>query len=63
MSNGIGKITPISNWQSKKNVCCYFCGETRSVKYTVDLLNIYGDRVLTVDACNGCVRRLTNNER
>ena len=34
------KIKP--DWQNKKNTCCYFCGTTRSVKYEIDLLNVYG---------------------
>ena len=46
------KVKP--NWQKEKNTCCYFCGTTRSVKYEVDLRNVYGGRVLTVDACNKC---------
>lgn len=52
MSNRI-KFNP--NWRENKNVCCYFCGDTRSVKYTVDLCSSDGERVLTVDACNRCV--------
>lgn len=47
------KLNP--KWRENKNRCCYFCGETRSVKYFVDLPNIYGERVLTVDACNKCI--------
>jgi hypothetical protein len=43
------------NWTHRKNDCCYFCGETRSVKYIVNLFNENGERVLTVDACNRCV--------
>lgn len=46
------KLKP--DWQKENNICCYFCGTTRSVKYEIDLLNVYGDRVLTVDACNKC---------
>ena len=46
------KIKP--DWQKENYTCCYFCGTTRSVKYEIDLLNVYGDRVLTVDACNKC---------
>ena len=49
------KITLNPKWRESKNNCCYFCGETRSVKYLVDLPNIYGERALTVDACNRCV--------
>ena len=46
------RINP--DWQKQKNVCCFFCGNTKSVKYEVDLNNVYGNRVLTVDACNKC---------
>lgn len=50
-------------WKEEKNTCCYFCGEMRSVKYTVDLCNVFGKRILTVDACNRCVLSLNKNER
>ena len=56
------KITLNPKWRENNNVCCYFCGETRSVKYLVDLPNIYGERALTVDACNRCAL-LMNNEK
>ena len=46
------KIVP--NWQNK-NVRCYFCGETRSVKYTVCIEEYdYHD---TVYCCNQCALR------
>lgn len=51
----INGVTYNPKWLENKNVCCYFCGETRSVKYKVDLYNANGERVLTVDACNRCV--------
>ena len=59
----IPKIRPNPNWRENKNRCCYFCGETRSVKYLVDLPNIYGERVLTVDACNRCALLLINENK
>ena len=54
------KLNPF--WREEKGTCCYFCGTTRSVKYTVDLCNGFGARVLTVDVCNRCVL-LLNNEK
>ena len=51
------------SWQENKNVCCYFCGEMRSVKYTADLCNVFGKRVLTVDVCNCCALLLNEDER
>lgn len=59
----IPKIRPNPNWRENKNRCCCFCGETRSVKYLVDLPNIYGERVLTVDACNRCALLLINENK
>jgi|GEM_PF-2232387 len=62
-------VTYNPKWRERnKNVCCYFCGETRSVKYTADLHNIFGERVLTVDVCNRCApiimhERSNNNDR
>ena len=50
----MGEMKLKPDWQKENNTCCYFCGTTRSVKYEIDLLNVYGDRVLTVDACNKC---------
>ena len=59
----IPKIRPNPNWRENKNRCCCFCGETRSVKYLVDLPNIYGERALTVDACNRCALLLINENK
>ena len=57
------KITYNPNWAHKnKNTCCYFCGETRSVKYVVDLYNPYGSRALTVDCCNRCALMLDTDK-
>ena len=49
-------------WRENKDRCCYFCGNTRSVKYTVDLLNVFGGRVLTVDVCNLCVLLISDEK-
>ena len=49
------KIIP--NWKEKK-FRCHFCGETRSVKYTVYLeeYDFHDD----VPCCNKCALRLAN---
>lgn len=57
------KLTYNPKWRENKNVCCYFCGETRSVKYTVDLCNHSGERVLTVDVCNRCTYKVTRRKK
>lgn len=49
-------------WRESKNTCCYFCGETRSVKYIADLCNYFGKRVLTVDVCNRCAPKLNRHK-
>jgi hypothetical protein len=49
-----GRLKYNPEWKKEENVCCCFCGNSRSVKYLVDLLNPFGERVLTVDACNKC---------
>lgn len=46
-------------WREEKNTC-YFCNKTRSVKYIVDLCDVFGGKVLTVDVCNRCVLLLNN---
>ena len=48
------KIRENPQWKENKNVCCYFCGTTKGVEYFVDLPNVNGERVLTVDACGCC---------
>ena len=46
------KIIP--DWQNKQ-LRCYFCGETRSVKYTVEVKStVYKDKAQRVCACNKC---------
>ena len=46
------KIIP--NWQEKK-LKCYFCGETRSVKYLVEEFDRFqADEPFEVCACNKC---------
>lgn len=44
----------IANWRNK-NLKCYFCGETRSVKYTVEIFNpVISDNSTKVCCCNKC---------
>lgn len=45
----------IEDWVNKRNKC-HFCGETRSVKYQVEIMTNNGMK--TVCACNKCA--LTN---
>lgn len=47
----------IPNWQ-KKNLCCHFCGETRSVKYEIEVFDpVISDKSTFVCVCNRCVLR------
>jgi hypothetical protein len=51
-----GSIKPIPDWH-KKNLVCHFCGETRSVKYTMKVLVIdplLGTDTKEVCCCNKC---------
>jgi transcription elongation factor Elf1 len=43
----------IPNW-SKKKLTCHFCGETRSVKYELEIHDFTSDIHKTVCACNKC---------
>lgn len=62
MKKGVGNIKPIPNWYKAMSNRCYFCGETRSVKYFVELNNVDGKCALTVDACNRCVLRFMRKD-
>lgn len=42
------------NWLQNKGARCYFCGETRSVKYFAEMINEDGKWVMIMDACNRC---------
>ena len=44
----------IENWQNK-DLRCHFCGQTKSVKYTVELTEYEGTK--EVPCCNRCVLR------
>jgi hypothetical protein len=43
----------IPSWNTKQ-LTCYFCGETRSVKYEFELHDFESDSLKTVCACNKC---------
>ncbi len=43
----------IPNW-SIKQLTCYFCGETRSVKYELEIHNFESPIPKIVCACNKC---------
>ena len=52
----------ISNWQNK-NLSCYFCGETRSVKYETEVLDpVISDKPTMVCVCNKCALRYTDQQ-
>lgn len=54
------KIIP--NWQDKL-LRCHFCGETRSVKYVVELKGAVCDnKPLEVCACNKCALIHSNDK-
>ena len=54
------KIIP--NWQDKL-LWCYFCGETKSVKYIVELKGaICDNKRLEVCACNKCALIYSNDK-
>ena len=51
----------IPNWH-KKNLRCHFCGETKSVKYTMEVLDPVVDYKPTkVCVCNKCALKYNNN--
>lgn len=55
----------IPDWQNKK-LRCHYCGEERSVKYTVEVFDpVLDNKPTTVCACNMCARRYMpdNTER
>lgn len=44
----------LPDWQNK-NLRCHFCGETRSVKYTVRIFDpVISERPTEVCCCNKC---------
>ena len=50
----------IPNWQ-RENLRCYFCGETGSVKYELEIHDFESDIPKVVCVCNKCV--LSRNKR
>jgi hypothetical protein len=52
----------ISNWRNK-NLRCHFCGETRSVKYTMKIFDpIVDSKSTEVCVCNKCALRYIDKE-
>ena len=52
----------IENWQDK-NLRCHFCGETRSVKYTMKIFDpVVDDKPTEVCVCNKCVLQHNDNK-
>ena len=48
----------IPDW-NKKNLRCYFCGETRSVKYATEIHDpAFLDGSVKVCVCNRCVAKI-----
>lgn len=48
------KLRLIPNWH-ERNLICHFCGETRSVKYSMQVYNpIASNNVTEVCVCNKC---------
>jgi hypothetical protein len=48
----------IKDWRKKK-LKCYFCDETRSVKYIIEVLDpVVSDTPIKVCICNKCALRL-----
>lgn len=50
----------IPNWQYR-NLTCHFCGETRSVKYELEIHDFESNIPKVVCACNKCA--LARNKR
>jgi transcription elongation factor Elf1 len=52
----------IPDW-SNKNLQCHFCGATKSVKYTMEVLNpVVDNKPTEVCVCNKCALRYNNKE-
>lgn len=55
------KIKSIIPIEKRKNCRCHFCGETRSVKYTTEIIDpVVDSKPTEVCVCNKCI--LTHNE-
>lgn len=47
----------VENWD-KKNLRCYFCGETKSVKYSIEIFDpVLAENPTRVCVCNRCAMR------
>ena len=51
----------IPDWNTKQ-LTCYFCGESRSVKYELELHDSESENSKTVCACNKCALIHLNSE-
>lgn len=60
--NAVGSIKLIPDWQNR-NIRCYFCGSSKSVKYEKKIFDPVLDdtKPSTVYICNRCA--LTHNEK
>lgn len=55
------KIESIIPLEKRKNYRCYFCGETRSVKYITEIIDpVIDSKPTKVCCCNKCI--LTGGE-
>ena len=53
----------IPNWK-ERNLRCYFCGETRSVKYEIEVFDpVVDSKPSKVCICNKCALRYALNEK
>ena len=52
----------IADWQNK-NLRCYFCGDTRSVKYEKEIFDpVIDSKPTKVYVCNKCVLRYVDSK-
>lgn len=50
------KIASIIPIEKRKNYRCYFCGETRSVKYITEIMDpVIDSKPTKVCCCNRCI--------
>ena len=50
------KIISIIPMEKRKNCKCYFCGETRSVKYMTEVIDpVIDSKPTEVCCCNRCI--------
>lgn len=49
----MSKFKLIPDWR-QKNLKCYFCGETRSVKYSMTIFDPASNKEIKICVCNKC---------